>query len=137
MDTRLQHAPPVTDSRRTRPRVGAASGKPRSLPIAEWPASDRLGWAEACRPAQRLKRGGAASHLAPVSQADIANRYGLYLDFLQRNGRLDPAKGAVTLVTPDNVNGFIAELQATGPLRHRLELGLQAAPRRAVDRTRH
>ena len=111
MDTQLQRAALLTDSRR-RGRRGAASGKPRSLPIAEWPASDRLGWAEACRPAQRLKRGGAASHLAPVSQADIANRYGLYLDFLQRNGRLDPAKGAMTLVTPDNVNGFIAELQA-------------------------
>jgi integrase len=87
-------------------------GKPRSLPIAEWPASDCLGWTEACRPAERLKRGGAASHLAPVSQADIARRYGLYLDFLQRNGWLDPAKGAITLVTPDNVDGFITELQA-------------------------
>jgi hypothetical protein len=51
-------------------------------PIAEWPASDCLGWTEACQPALRLKRGGAASHLAPVSQADITNRYGLYLDFI-------------------------------------------------------
>jgi integrase len=111
MDTRLQQAPPVTNSRR-RGRLGATSGKPRSLPIAEWTAPDCRGWTEACRPAQRLKRGGAASHLAPVSQADIAKRYGLYLDFLQRNGRLDPAKGAVALVTPDNVNGFVTELQA-------------------------
>jgi site-specific recombinase XerD len=67
---------------------------------------------EAIRPAQRLKRGGAAGHLAAVSQADIANRYGLYLDYLQRNGRLDKAKNAKTLVTADNVQGFIAELQA-------------------------
>jgi len=81
MDTRLQQAPPVTNSRR-RGRLGATSGKPRSLPIAEWPASDCLGWTEACQPALRLKRGGAASHLAPVSQADIARRYGLYLDFI-------------------------------------------------------
>jgi integrase len=65
----------------------------------------------ACRPGQRLQRGGAASHLALVSQADNANRYGLYLDFLQRNGRLDLAMGAVTLVTADNVTEFIAELQ--------------------------
>ena len=106
MSSRLQHASPLTDSRGPGP-LGARSGKPRSLPIAEWPAADRLGWTEACRPAQRLKRGGAASHLAPVSQVDIANRYGLYLDFLQRNGRLDPAKGAVTLVTPDNVTGSL------------------------------
>jgi integrase len=111
MDTRLQQAALITGGRGAG-RRGAISGKPRSLRIAEWPASDRLGWTEACRPGRRLERGGAASHLAPVSQADIARRYGLYLDFLQRNGRLDPSKGATTLVTPDNVNGFITELQA-------------------------
>jgi integrase len=110
MDARLQQAPSVANGHRG--PLGATSGKPRSLPIAQWPASDCLGWTEACRPAQRLKRGGAGSHLAPVSQADIARRYGLYLDFLQRNGRLDPVKDAVTLVTPDNVNGFVTELQA-------------------------
>src|SRR5262245_43430194 len=93
-------------------RGGRRSGKPRSLPIGEWPASDRLAWGEACRPAQRLKRGGAASHLAPVSQADIAQRYGLYLDFLQRNGLLDRSKGAKNLVTPGLVADFITELQA-------------------------
>ena len=81
------------------------------MPLTGWPAADRLGWAEACQPAQRLKRGGAASHLATVSQDDIANRYGLYLDFLSRNGRFDPAKNAMALITPDNVNAFIGELQ--------------------------
>jgi hypothetical protein len=111
MDTRLQPTP-LVNGRSRRGRRGATLGKPRSLPIAEWPQADRLGWAQACQPTQRLRRGGAASHLAPVSRIDIANRYGLYLDFLQRNGRLDPAMGATTLVTPDNVNAFIAELQA-------------------------
>lgn len=87
-------------------------GKPRSLHIEEWPICDRLAWADACRPAERLRRGGAASHLAPVSQADIANRYGLYLDFLQRKGLLKPAVDAAALVTPCNVNDFMAELQS-------------------------
>lgn len=109
MNTPVQKAPSEGAGRSRR---GVPSGKPRSLPIAEWPASDRLSWAEACRPAKRLKRGGAAGHLAPVSQADIANRYGLYLDFLQRNGWLDPGKSAATLVVLNNVNDFIAELQA-------------------------
>ena len=99
------------DNRRRGPRI-ATLGMPRSLTIAEWPAADRLGWAEACQPAQRLKRGGAASHLAQVSQDDIANRYGLFLDFLCRNGRLDLSKSAAALVTPDDVNGYIIELQA-------------------------
>jgi integrase len=111
MATRIKQAPSITNRRR-HSRYDDTSGKPRSLPNAEWPASDRLGWAQACRPAQRLTRGGAASHLAPVSQADIASRYGLYLDFLQRNGRLDPASCAVAVVTSDNVDKFIAELQA-------------------------
>jgi integrase len=111
MDKHVQQVVPTTDNRR-RGRRRPASGKPRSLPIAEWPPADRFGWAEACRPAQRLKRGGAASHLAPVSLNDIANRYGLYLDFLKRNGRLDPAKSATARITPDNVNAFISELQA-------------------------
>jgi integrase len=110
MDSQIEQAALIDDSRR-RGRSSAVSGKPRSMPIAEWPASDRLGWAEACRPAQRLKRGGAASHLAPVSQDDIANRYGLYLDYLNRNGRFDPARNAMALITPDNVNAFIGELQ--------------------------
>ena len=111
MDAELQPATLVGDSRGRGPR-DATSAKPRSLPIAEWPASDRIGWAEACRPAQRLKRGGAASHLATVSRDDIANRYGLYLDYLNRNGRFDPAKNAMALIIPGDVNGYIAELQA-------------------------
>ena len=111
MDTRLQNALVHPKQRRGR-QHGSTVGKPRSLPIAEWPEADRLGWIEALRPAHRLKRGGGASYLAPVSQADIANRYGLYLDYLQRNSRLDVTGSARILVTPDNVQGFVAELQA-------------------------
>jgi hypothetical protein len=80
--------------------------------MAEWPEADRLGWAKACQPAQRLKRGGAASHLATVSQADIANRYGLFLDYLQRSGQFDLTRRAAALVTAENVHGFVTELQA-------------------------
>jgi site-specific recombinase XerD len=87
-------------------------GVPRSLPIAAWPEVDRLGWIEALRPAQRLKRGGTAGHLAPVSQTDIANRYGLFLDFLLRKSRLVPTELATARVTPDNVREFVIELQA-------------------------
>jgi integrase len=111
MDTQQKNALVHPKQRRGR-RHGSTAGKPRSLPIGEWPEADRLGWIEALRPAHRLRRGGGASYLAPVSQADIANRYGLYLDYLQRNDRLDFAGSAKTLVTPDNVQGFVAELQA-------------------------
>src|SRR5260370_25512474 len=89
-----------------------APGKPRSLPVTEWPESDRLGWRHACEPNVRLKRGGSASRLCPVSQADIANRYGLYLDFLRRKGMLDQSKGVAALVTPANVDAFLVELKS-------------------------
>ena len=112
-DMNKQPQPAVaTHDNRRRGRRSSALGKPRALPFAEWPTGDQLGWAEACQPAQRLKRGGAGSHLAQVSQDDIANRYGLFLDFLCRNGRLDLSKSAAALVTPDDVNGYMIELKA-------------------------
>src|SRR5262245_60162578 len=84
----------------------------RSLPLMEWPEADRLAWEAACRPAKRLVRGGAAGHLALVTQADLANRYGLYLDFLNRTGRLNPGADAGAQVTPEAITPFIAELQS-------------------------
>jgi integrase len=106
MDTQRQNA-----ASHLKPRRGSTPGVPRSLPVSEWPEADRIGWMEALQPSQRLKRGGAASHLVKISQTDIANRYGLYLDFLQRSGRLQPTGSATAFVTPDNVRGFVAELQ--------------------------
>ena len=111
MDAPVRNPQSVTPQCGYRP-AGATATQPRSLRFEEWPISDRLAWMEACRPAQRLQRGGAASHLAPVSQADIARRYGLFLDFLQRHGLLNHSMGVVALVTPSNVDAFIAELQA-------------------------
>jgi integrase len=84
--------------------------KPRSLLMSEWPAAHQRAWEEACKPSIRLKRGGAAAHLAPVSRQDIANRYGLYLDFLVRHSCLDTDQGVSELVTPENVEQFMAEL---------------------------
>ena len=86
------------------------STRPRSLRVEEWPNADRLAWTEACRPTVRLLRGGSAAHLAEVSQKDIANRYGLYLEFLQRVGRLDLQIGARELVTPANVEAYLVDL---------------------------
>lgn len=86
-------------------------GSVRSLPLKEWSKADRLAWEAACRPAKRLARGGAAGHLARVTQADLANRYGLFLDFLLRNRRLDPGAEAGVQVKPEAIAPFIAELQ--------------------------
>jgi integrase len=90
---------------------GITTRSVRSLPFKGWPEADRLGWQGACRPGQRLTRGGVASHLAPVTQADLVNRYGLYLDFLDRSGQLVLTAHAAALVTPEAIAAFITELQ--------------------------
>jgi site-specific recombinase XerD len=83
----------------------------RSLPLDQWPEVDRLAWAAACRPAERLKRGGAASHMRDITRRDLARRYGYFLDHVQRTeGDINP--GAAGLVTPDRVEHFIVELKA-------------------------
>ena len=92
-------------------RSVSPSTRPRSLPVSEWPDSDRQAWEEACRPGVRLRRGGTASRFAKASRDDFAGRYGAFLGFLQRSGSFD-AKGAATAhVTPSNVERYVAELK--------------------------
>jgi integrase len=83
----------------------------RSLPLALWPEADRIAWTAACRPAARLKPGGAAGHLKPVTREDHARHYGCFLDFLHRRGLLQSDEQAARNVTVDNVNAYIAELK--------------------------
>jgi integrase len=85
---------------------------PRSLPIHEWPAADRRGWEVACRPGARLRPGGSASYLGEVSREDFARRYGAFLGFLQRTGRLDHNLAAAAQVTLPNVEAYIEELNS-------------------------
>jgi integrase len=83
---------------------------PRSLPVNEWPDADQRAWADACRPRSRLRPGGSASYLAEVSRDDFAKRYGAFLSFLQRVGRLDRRAAAAIQVTLPNVEAYITEL---------------------------
>jgi integrase len=85
---------------------------PRSLSVNEWPEADRCAWQDACKPSSRLKPGGSASYLAPVSRDDFARRYGAFLAFLQRNGRLEQDSGPAKQVTPATVEAYVAELKA-------------------------
>ena len=92
--------------------VASRNAAPRSTPLNEWPASHREAWEEIWRPGLRLRKGGAASRYAEVSREDFAQRYGAFLDFLERNGLLDPSAGPAAQVTPRNVERYIAELKA-------------------------
>lgn len=82
----------------------------RTLYVPEWPEADQLAWRDACRPTHRLKKGGSASHLAPVSQQEIAARYGQFMGFLRLTGRLNMNAAAAAQVTPANVEAYIEDL---------------------------
>lgn len=113
----------------------------RSLPLNEWPVADRLAWQGACRPGERLKRGGAASHLKPISQLDLERRYGYFLDYIARSGtNIAPDVSSAFYVTPQSVDGYVSEL--TGRVSsvttygsiHKLRRIVQLlAPRRDLD----
>src|ERR1700730_12609611 len=84
----------------------------RSLPLDQWPEADRSAWAGACRPAERVKRGGVASHMKEITRRDLARRYGYFLDHVQRSEGLDVNARAAGLVTPCRGKRFLAALQA-------------------------
>ena len=93
-------------------RSGKRSNGVRSHPFDQWPEADRLAWSTACRPGERLKRGGPASHMKENTRNDLARRYGYFLDYVQRTEGLDPNAGPTAYVTPERVDGYLAELQA-------------------------
>lgn len=84
----------------------------RSLKIGEWPRPDREAWMDACRPNVRLRRGGRAAHLKEVTRKDLARRFGGFLDFLQRAGRLQRDQSALALIEPMIIQEYIDELRA-------------------------
>jgi hypothetical protein len=84
----------------------------RSLPIDMWPQADRVAWELACIPSNRLKRGGRAGHLKPITQEDLARRYGYFIDHLDRHHRLELNAAAGSQVTPAHVDAYMAELKS-------------------------
>src|SRR4051794_1064258 len=94
--------------KRTRKPKNGRTRPPRP-PAA--PEADRSAWLAACQSGERLRRGGRASHMKPVTQRDLANRYGLFLDFLQRHERIDRSAAAGAQVMPEAARGFVTELK--------------------------
>ena len=92
--------------------VRRSNGNIRSLPLDLWPEADRNAWVAACQPAARLKRGGAAGHLKPVTRQVHERHYGNFLGCLDRSGLLRREAPAAANVTPENVDAYLAEAKA-------------------------
>jgi integrase/recombinase XerD len=101
--------PPL--SRSSSQDVSTRSPANRSLSVEQWPTADRLAWEAACRPAARLKKGGAAAHLKEITRSDLSRRYGYFLEFVDQSEGLDPTAAVTAYVTPDRVACYEAELQ--------------------------
>ncbi len=87
-------------------------GQGGALPLDLWPQADRQAWNAACQPATRLKPGGRAGHLRPVTREDHAQQYGYFLGFLDRNDLLELDGPAAANVTAAKVDAYLGELKA-------------------------
>ncbi len=84
----------------------------RSLPISEWPKSDRAAWEVARQPAVRLRRGGSASLLASSTRDDLRKRYGYFLTFLKDCDRFNPNASCASLMTPQNIGTLLCHMRS-------------------------
>ena len=78
-----------------------------ALPLDAWPREDRKAWNVASQPPTRLRPGGRAGHLRPVTREDHAQQYGYYLGFLDRNGLLELDGPPAANVTATKVHAYL------------------------------
>jgi integrase len=79
----------------------------RTLPLALWPAADRLAWLEALQPARRLSGGGVAAHLRPSSRTTLEQAYSYFLWAVSDGGALHIDAAAAAHVTRAAIEDFI------------------------------
>src|SRR5215218_2267455 len=79
----------------------------RSLPVASWPEFLQTAWLDACRPAQRFRRGGRAARLGPVARADYARHFGYLLQFVHDRGSLAAHARPSDVVTPAVIERYL------------------------------
>ena len=112
----------------SQPQTPPHAATVRSVPFAEWPEADRFAATTARRPAERLKRGGAASHMKDITFRDLARRYGYFLDYVQRTEGLDLTASAASYVTPARVDAIRRRIAGARAFSDGSWLDLQVAP---------
>jgi hypothetical protein len=84
-------------------RMAARPSRATKLP--DWPAADQAAWAAALQP------GGIAGHWAEGTRRVVRGGYGCWLTWLAAQDLRDATTPVATLVTPDTVARYIADLR--------------------------
>ncbi|MDD3798859.1 MAG: hypothetical protein PHE36_06750 [Novosphingobium sp.] len=85
---------------------------PLSLPVADWPATDRRIWEEARTPMRFDKRARIAGRWSDRRCRIVCQGYGQWLSWLARKGALYPAEAPEARATQPRIASFVRQLQA-------------------------
>jgi integrase len=87
---------------------------PRCWKLEEWPDGDRAAWMAGTAPGGSLLARRYAGELRPASIDKARRGYGRWLEFLHRQGWLDPALAPLDRVTPDRLGAYFCALRDAG-----------------------
>jgi integrase len=81
------------------------------LKVHAWPEKDRVAWLSATSSGDILEDGGRGAHWADGTRRKYAESYGIWLGFLEKQERLDPAVGPADRVQPEWVRRYLSDLE--------------------------
>ena len=82
-----------------------------ALPLAQWPAADRLAWEAAHRTPDFLEAGGRGATWRPASQHSAVRSYGRWLGWLTAQGVELDAEAPASRLTLERIRAYIAFVQ--------------------------
>ena len=83
----------------------------RCKPLEEWPEVDRRLWQAALVPGDLLEEGGSRAKYTDNTNRGIVYGYGRWLQWLDRQGQLDPTNSPGDRITPTRVRAYLADLE--------------------------
>jgi hypothetical protein len=96
----------------------------RSLPLTEWPGSDRDLWNAALLPGDLLEDGGSRAGHAPSSNQKVVKGYSRWLGWLARSGLLVADERPASRISPASVGAYLEafrESNSTGSIINLIE----------------
>ena len=88
---------------------------PRRMPLAEWPAGDRVAWQLACQaPNDLFDEAGAAHELRPLTRRNYESAYATWLTHLKQRRAPAQNEKPAARVTQARLDGWVQSMRAAG-----------------------